>query len=191
MNKDDNRCSITAVRSGVSAGAEGPRFFLAAAEEIKYKTLNANFSKKHNAPPGSKVIATPNAYMTNDAWNLISEDFAKGLRQLPVVRDYPELWMVMTLDGFGSHLEGDALKVFAKHKILIVKEEGDSLQVCQPYDKKVALADKRHHRSLLTGIHVHMMIDQWALILVANTVRAFCNNTVALLVVTKISFIPF
>ena len=107
---------------------------------------------------------------------LFQKIFAKGLRQLPVVRDYPELWMVMTLDGFGSHLEGDALKLFAKHKILIVKEEGDSSQVCQPYDKKVALADKRHHRSLLTGICVHMMIDQWALILVANTVRAWLKS---------------
>ena len=81
--------------------------------------------------------------------------------------------------------------MFAKHKILIVKEEGDSSQVCQPYDKKVALADKRHHRSLLNGIRVHTMIDQWALILVANTVHEFCKNTVAILVVTKISFIPF
>ena len=91
---------------------------------MKHKTLNTNFAQKYGAPPGSKVIATPNAYMINEAWNLIAEDFAKGLRQLPVINKYPDLWMVMTLDGFGSHLEGDALKLFAKHKILVVKEEG-------------------------------------------------------------------
>ena len=46
-------------------------------------------------------------------------------------------WMTITLDGFGSHLEGGALKVFMDHKILIVKEEGDTSQVCQSYDNEV------------------------------------------------------
>ena len=71
---------------------------------------------------------------------------------MPIVREYPNLWMTITLDGYGSHLEGDALKVFADHKILIVKEEGDTSQVCQAYANKVALSDKRNHCSLLNGI---------------------------------------
>ena len=47
---------------------------------------------------------------------------------MPVVNNYLDLCMEITLDGFGYHLEGDALKVYADHKILIVKEEGDTSQ---------------------------------------------------------------
>lgn len=134
-----------------------------------------NIVKDHGAPAGSKVIATPNAYMTDEVWNGMAESFAEGLRQLPVIRDYPELWMALTLDGYGSHLQPEALKVFAKHKILIVKEEGDTSQVCQPYDKQVAKEDKRHHRSFLTGVRVHLnMVDQNQLVLVSNQV-CLCN----------------
>ena len=83
--------------------------------------------------------------------------------------------MAITLDGYGSHLEPEALKVFADHKILIIKEEGDTSQVCQAYDKDVAKADKRHHRNFLNGIrlHSHSMVDQWTLVLIANKVSLF------------------
>ena len=171
MNKDDNRGSITIARCGLSAGVEGPRYFLVKAEKIEHKCFH-DFAKKHKAPAGSEVIATPNAYMTDVVWNKMSKAFAQGLRDLPIVRDYPDLWMVITLDGYGSHLQGEALQVFAHHKILIVKEEGDTSQVCQAYDKDVAKADKRHHRSFLNGLRLHVaMIDQWNLVMVANTVN--------------------
>ena len=79
--------------------------------------------------------------------------------------------MAITLDGFGSHLEGRALQVFADHKILIIKEEGDTSQVCQAYDKDVAKADKRHHRNLLNGIRLVIpIVDCWNLVFVANAV---------------------
>ena len=169
MNKDDNRGTITIARCGLASGVDGPRFFLVKAEKIDLDTFKGNFSRKHSAPTGSQVIATPNAYMTDKVWNQMSKDFAAGLRALPIVRGYPDLWMVLTLDGFGSHLQGEALKVFADYKILIVKEEGDTLQVCQAYDKDVAKEDKRHHRSLLNGIRMQIhMVDQWTLVLVAN-----------------------
>ena len=71
--------------------------------------------------------------------------FAKGLRYMPVVRNYPDIWMSITLDGFGSHLEGDALKVLTDHNIFIMKEKGDTAQVCQAYDNEAAKIYKRHH----------------------------------------------
>ena len=174
INKDDNRGLITISRSGLAAGHEGPRFFLVKAEKVEHDIFK-DFSRKHGTPKGSGVIPTPNAYMTDDAWNKIAPDFAAGLRQLPVVREYPDLWMAMTLDGYFSHLEPEALKVFADHKILIIKEEGDTSQVCQAYDRDVAKADKRHHRNFLNGIrlHSHSMVDQWALVLIANKVSLF------------------
>ena len=71
---------------------------------------------------------------------------------MPVAKNYPYLYMAITLDGFGYHLEGGDLKVFADHNILIVKEEGDTSQVCQDYDNEVAKSDKKYHRYLLNGI---------------------------------------
>ena len=83
--------------------------------------------------------------------------------------------MTITLDGYGYHLQGDALNVFADHKILIVKEEGYTSQVCQAYDKDVYLSDKRHHCSFLNGIRAEIsMVDQWTLVIVANKVCTFC-----------------
>ena len=79
--------------------------------------------------------------------------------------------MAITLGGFGSHFEGDAFRVFADHKILIVKEEGDTWQVCQDYDNKVAKRDKYHNRDTLNVIRCDMpCIEQWTLIIVANNV---------------------
>ena len=79
--------------------------------------------------------------------------------------------MEITLDDFGSHFEGNAFKVFADHKILIFKEEGDTSQVCQDYDNEVAKSDKRHHRGFLNGIQCDMPI-----IIVANKVcYLFCQ----------------
>ena len=68
--------------------------------------------------------------------------FEKFLRDMPVVKNYPYIWIAITLDGFVSHLEGDDLKLFADHKIFIMKEEGDTPQVCQDYDNEVAKSDK-------------------------------------------------
>ena len=83
--------------------------------------------------------------------------------------------MVLTLDGYGSHLQGDALKIFADYKILIVKEEGETSQVCQAYDKYVPLMNKRHRCHFLNGIRMAVkMVDEYTLIIVANKVCTLC-----------------
>ena len=64
----------------------------------------------------------PNAYMTDNVWNELAPAFSKVLLDLPVIKEYPELWMVITLDGYRYHLQGNALKIFADYKILILKE---------------------------------------------------------------------
>ena len=88
----------------------------------------------------------------------MSEEFAKGLRNLPIVCNYPELWMAITLNGFGSYLKDEALKVFDEHKIMIVKEKGDSSQVCQLYTKDITKEDTHHHHSFLNGISIERPI---------------------------------
>jgi hypothetical protein len=79
---DDNRDSITIVRVGNAAGGAGPQIYLA-----KGKTLEVNTLKnleKHGAPKYSKIIMTPNAYMTDEAWTEAAQSLAKGIRAFPV-----------------------------------------------------------------------------------------------------------
>ena len=121
INKGENHGTITIARCGLASGADGPRFYLVKADKINLQTFKGKFSTKHGAPPGSKIIPTLNAYMTDKVCNEVSPAFSKGLQDMHVVKNYPNLWMAITLDGFGSHLEGGDLRVFAYHKILIVK----------------------------------------------------------------------
>ena len=78
------------------------------AENIGIQTFKEDSAKKHKAPPGLKVVPTPNVYTTDKVWNELAPDYSKGLPNLPVIKDCPELWTVLTLDGYGSHLQGDA-----------------------------------------------------------------------------------
>ena len=82
----------------------------------------------------------------------------------------PNQRFLPSLDGFGAHLDPETLEVFAKYKILIVKEEGDTSQMCQAYDQNVAKTDKRFTREMLDRFkfNVSNNVDQWELILVAN-----------------------
>lgn len=59
-----------------------------------------------------------------------------------------------------------ALRNFHEYKIFIVKEEGDTSQVNQPYDQATAKEDKRQIRELLDSIcfPLKSMIKQWELI---------------------------
>ena len=111
---------------GLASGADGPHFYLVKAEKIYLQKFKANLSTKHGAPPGSIAIPTPNTYIPDKVWNEMKPAFAKGLQDMPVVKNCLDLWMPITLDGFVSHLEGDALKVLTDHNIFIMKEEGDT-----------------------------------------------------------------
>ena len=130
-----------------------------------------NFTENHNAPPGSLVEMTPSAYMTTKTWRKIMPRVCEGIRQMEGIRDHPDWWVVLSLDGFESHLDPDALlDIFTEYNILVVKEEGDTSQVSQAYDQEVAKADKKWTRQLLDGYKFlsKRVIDQWQLILVAN-----------------------
>ena len=170
-NMDDNRESVTIIHAGVAGGAGGPRICLAKGKRLESKSLR-NFDKNYKYPPFSRVVMTPSAYVTDEVWRELAENFCKGIGAMPVVQKYPDLWMVFTTDGFRSHLDPTSLEVFARYKILLVKEWRDSSHVCQPYDQFVAKEDKRHLWSLLTGYRLNApMIGQaqFELILIANT----------------------
>jgi hypothetical protein len=150
-NVDDNRDSITIVRVGNAAGNNGPLIFLATGKKLENRALRNLDRKGH--PAGSKVVMTPSAYMTDEAWKELVPTLCKGIRAMPVICDHPDWWLMLSLDGFSSHINvHESLKVFAENKMLIVKEEGDTSQVNQAYDQNVAKADKLMIRSLLDNV---------------------------------------
>ena len=79
INKGDNCGNITIAHCGLASGADGPRFYLVKTEKIDLQTFKGNFSTKHSAPPGSKFVTTPNAYMTDKVLNDMAPAFSKGL----------------------------------------------------------------------------------------------------------------
>ena len=191
-NIADSRDSITIVRVGSAGGVDGPRIYLAKGQRLEYECL-INFCKHHDAPPGSCVEMTPNAYMTTEAWRKICPNLCKGIRNMEVIVDHPDWWVVLSLDGFGSHLDPPSLVEFAKYKIMVLKEEDDTSQVYQAYDQKVVKDDKRWSRKLLDGytFHVKNTITQWELILVVNTeINKFCKGDAWKLSFVKVKLYP-
>ncbi len=79
-------------------------------------------------------------------------------------------WVVLSYDGYGSHLQNNALEVFAAEKNLVMKEEGDTSQVSQAYNQMVAKSNKRFTGSLLDGYRFHTkgVINQFELNLISN-----------------------
>ena len=114
-NNYNNRGTITIAWCGLASGVDGPCFYLVKAEKIDFQTFKGDFAKKHKAPPGSKFIPTPNAYMTDKVWNKLAAAFSKEILDLPLIKDYPEFWMFLTLDGYGSHMQGNTLKIISDY----------------------------------------------------------------------------
>ena len=83
----------------------------------------------------------------------------KGIRELPEVKDHPEWWFVLHLDG--PQLTFAAQQVFADHKILLVKENA--------FDQAPAKLSKLGlHRWLpfARQLAIKGGLDQWQLLCV-------------------------
>ena len=82
---------------------------------------------------------------------------------MEIIHDYPDKWVIFSLDGFGSHLCPQSLLVFHENKILVMKEEGDTSQVSQAYDQLVAKLDKKYSREMLevTKLFLTKQTCQW------------------------------
>jgi hypothetical protein len=145
----DSRKGVSIYRTGTSAGDTGPTSILLKGTK-KPDHCTAAFLIKHGAAPGSDIHMTENACMTDAAWNAMSESHCKGMHAMPCTKANPHWWVLEIFDGCGSHVNNlHALEVRERHKIVAVKEEGDSSHVNQAYDKHVARSDKSFFREFL------------------------------------------
>jgi hypothetical protein len=84
-----------------------------------------------------------------------------------VICDYPHWNVLLTYDGFKSHVNvTEALEVFAQHNIVVVKEESGASDTNQSYDQQQAVADKKATRQLLDIARPRMSqrMDQYKLV---------------------------
>ena len=166
---DDCRESITTVRTGFTSGHQGAYFFLAKGKKLDRKKFK-NLCLFFKAPEGSEVIMTPNAFMTDEAWLELVPKLCQSIRKQEVIRDHPDWWVLLSLDGFGSHVNVlRTHEIFSRNKMLVIKEEGDTSQVNQAYDQQVAKDDKTHMRAAVDALSpaLGMKMDQWYLIVIA------------------------
>jgi hypothetical protein len=144
-NSDDSRVSIPALLVGASVGTTRPMIFLANGETMTSRSLlDYNLGDKHGALPGSTTIIAPSGYITYNAWEKVVPDLALGIRQRPAIRDHPNWWVCMILDGFGSHVS-----VHNALKILFVNEEADMSLLNQSYAQHVTACDNINVRTFL------------------------------------------
>ena len=111
---------ITVVQTGSTAGDTGPTINFSRAKRRGYNSPT-NSSRRTDLHRGL-VVMTPNAYMTDKAWVLVSKAVVKGYRSMQFVHDNPQWIMLELLDGFGSHkrvLEAHGLR--AKFLVLSTK----------------------------------------------------------------------
>jgi len=146
---DDSRVSISVLRSGNAKGDSGPTAIVCAGKKKKAGYTDA-FLRAHGAASGSTLVLNANGFMTDDTWVELAPAIAKGLRDMPIVRDHPNWWIRLSLDGFSSHVMClIALMIFWSHKIEIAKEDGHASHVEQPFDRFVAKTDKLDARYLV------------------------------------------
>ena len=65
-----SRVSITVVQTGSTSGDTGPTIILLKGEK-KRPQFTEKCLEKHGLAPGSTIVMTQNAYMTDEAWALI------------------------------------------------------------------------------------------------------------------------
>jgi hypothetical protein len=137
----DSRCSITVVCTGTMSGTTGPTYFLLKRTTCKKSFNNTNLIK-YSMKPGSTIIMTENAYMTDDAWLQVSKKIVKGYCLLPYIKENP---VCKLLDGLKLHEN-----VLKAHKhcsdalTISLKKESNSSHVNQGYDQLVAKNDKKN-----------------------------------------------
>ncbi|KAL7528028.1 LOW QUALITY PROTEIN: hypothetical protein ACHAXR_004391, partial [Thalassiosira sp. AJA248-18] len=164
----DCRASATMCRTGTAGGNNGPTVFVMKGKKRR-DGYDEKFLMDEGCAVGSSFEMTENAFMTEEAWLSMTPKLVEGYRNLPYIKENPQWWCLEIFDGFGPHLNNyEALKMREDAKILSIKEEGDSSQVNQAYDKEAARSDKRQQRQSLSYIRIlkgsNNFVDQWSLV---------------------------
>ena len=126
--REENKDLVTIDRVGIAAGNIGPLILLASGNKLDSKAIKNLYRKGH--PPVSTLIMTPSDYLDNVSWIHRVTIIFKGIHTISVICDYPDLWVMLSLNVYYSHTNMDeSLKLFSEYKIFVVKEEGDTSHI--------------------------------------------------------------
>ena len=75
--------SITVVRTGSTTGGTGPTVFLVKSKNKGF-IFTDKFLENHGLAPWSTIIMTPNAYMIDKAWVLVSKAIVESIQPNPL-----------------------------------------------------------------------------------------------------------
>lgn len=108
QNTGTSRVSITTVHTGFASGAICSSMYLMTGAEIppSLEPLfgSSTWLEAQGAPPGSFCVMTETAFMTDKIWDKAAPLLASNIRSMPAVKDHPNWWVVLHLDGFKSHV---------------------------------------------------------------------------------------
>lgn len=128
-----SRTKITAFRGGSAAGASTASAFLMAGKKPKEGFEDNHVLEAAGAPPGSIVVMTEGAYMNDNAMYPASEAICKSIRSHSVVRCFPSVPVVLTMDGFTSHIKLiPVMELYTSYNITAIVEESNTSQKNQP-----------------------------------------------------------
>ena len=101
---DDSRVRITNGRLVRAAGDRCPWFGLAKGKKLR-KGYTAKQLESRGASPGSRIIMTDSAYMSNDVFEILAPLLAKAIRNMEVVCDHPTWWVLLRYSGYSDVLQ--------------------------------------------------------------------------------------
>lgn len=104
--------------------------------------------------PHNKWALTLKGYMTDDVWeNQFVPDLMIQISNLRREKNLPNQWVLLILDGFGSHSYcTKALIRLLQHKVKVLRLPSHTSSALQPLDTSVFRTVKAHFRSLMSGI---------------------------------------
>ena len=139
----ESRISITIYCTGSIYGVTGPTILLM---EVNNKCVNYidRFLRDNGTAPGSNVLMTSTAFMTEEAWIYENPPVVHGLKSSGhIVAANPQWWIKYILHGFFPHTSSlKSMQLRADTNIQSIKDEGDSSRVNKVYDKYVSVQHK-------------------------------------------------
>ena len=94
--------------------------------------FNDEYLLRYGCAPGSQILMTENAFMTEECWIRMTPKLVEGYRSLPYIKENLDWWCLEIFDGFGPHYSSlKAIQHGVDNKVLSVKEEGDLSSINQ------------------------------------------------------------
>ena len=143
----DSRVSISIYRTVSAGGQTRPKIVLPSGKKLRI-SYNGDYLIRHGAADGSTILMTDNGYMPLEDWYELTPNTTKGNINLPIIHDAPShQWVLNIVYGFETHTSSPkSMDTYAKYKVLMLKEEGDTSHVFQRYDQYAEKKDNANFR---------------------------------------------